>query len=330
MSKCLLTGTPGWLGGTLLRQLLSSNRSVHLIIDPIFSSAKDIRSLLPPTEGHDIGFTTCDLRDYSTIKKSLNDIGTVFHLAASQHPAKVKDFYQINSDATAELARSAAAAGAKRFIFVSSCSVQGSSDTPTSESTPLHGYTHYTRSKIKAEQLLQQVSKETGLDVIIVRPGVFYGASPSINMKRLMYMVQNNFLPVFGKDGFKRSYVQVEKVAEALLLAEKNGTSGCAYLIGDSEPLTTVQLYEVLAESLGCKPKMVHLPVFIARASELCTFEIGKTLGMHVKAGNVLGEFGRATFFSSTNAADLGYEPLPSSRPGLAEMARSYLASSSK
>lgn len=324
MSKALVTGAPGWLGNTFIRRLLKEGRSISLIVDPSFKNG-DIRSLLPTHQKNQIDLTVCDLRELDTLKGALGEVSTVFHIAAVQHPAKVSDFYKINSEAAANLARIAALAGAKRFVFISSCSVQGSSDRPSEESTPLTGYTHYTLSKIKAEELLAQVADQTGIEIVIIRPGVFYGREASANMKRLMQMVQTKTLPMFGSDGFKRTYVDVEKVSEALLLAEAKAKSGTAYLIGDLEPLTTKELYETLGQALGCRPKILPLPVIVSRLAETTTFEIGKALGMHIRMGNIMGEFGRPTYFQSTNSASLGFEPLASSRPGLTAMAKHYL-----
>jgi nucleoside-diphosphate-sugar epimerase len=327
MSEFLVTGAPGWLGNTLLRRLLKSGRTVRLIIDPAFKNA-DLKSLLPPFEAGQVEFHICDLRDQKSLQDAMTGITSVFHLAAVQHPANVSDFYAVNSDAAAQLARTAAAAGAKKFVFVSSCSVHGSSQQATNENTPLQGYTHYTQSKIKAEELLQQVRQETGLELAIIRPGVFYGVLPSVNMKKLMKMVQSKMLPVFGHDGFRRTYVDVEKVAEALMLAEQDGVSGTAYAIGDLEPLTTRELYETLATALGCRAKILTLPLFVSRTAEAGAFTLGKIAGMHVPMANIMGEFGRPTFFTSVNAASIGFEPHASSRPGLEAMAKNYIKSS--
>jgi nucleoside-diphosphate-sugar epimerase len=329
MSSVLITGAPGWLGNTLLESMDKSTRSLRLIVDPIYANS-DLKALLPAAMADQIEIASCDLRDSSNVAKNLKDVQTVFHLAAVQHPKRVSEIYAINSDATGTLARLAASAGVEKFVFVSSGIVQGVNTTsePTNELTQTGKiFTHYGFSKLKAEALVQDVREKTGLHVVIVRPGVFYGRRASANMRRFLKMIQTKRLPLFGKDGFRRSYVDVQKVAEALLLAEEKGRSGNAYVISDNQALDTRELYETLAEALGCRPRLVNVPVTVARMAEKAAFYSGCWLDRHLSTANIIGEFGRPNFYVSVRDNEIGFKPLASPRPGLNEMAAAFLRS---
>jgi UDP-glucose 4-epimerase len=328
MSSTLITGAPGWLGNTLLERLLHSQRSIRLLVDPVFAKS-DVRKVLPPMEPNQFEMFSCDLQDQKRLVNALSGVNSVFHLAAAQHPKRVSDIYSINTEATGSLARLAADAGVEKFVFVSSGTVQGANATeePTNElSPPGKLYTHYAFSKLKAEALVQKVKEETGLHVVIVRPGVFYGSLPSPNMQRFMKMIQTSRVPVFGKEGFRRTYADVRKVAEALVLAEANGKSGHAYIAADVEPLSTREVYETLAKGLGCQPRIVNLPVAVSRIAEKSAFHLGQILDRHLRMANIMGEFGRPNVFVSVLAETIGFQPLNTSRPGLMEMAGAYLA----
>jgi len=323
MKSVLVTGAPGWLGNTLLKKIQPMGLRIHLIVDPVFTGV-EINKLLPAISDDQMRVTYCDLRDKEKLSSAISGCDTVLHMAAVQHPRTIKELYSINAEASAALAELAAKSAVEKFIFVSSCSVQGPSANATNELMPLTGCTHYTMSKIAAESKLQKIKEQFGMHLVIIRPGVFYGTDASVNMNKLMDMIRQKPVPVFGPNGFKRTYVQIEKVAEALVLAAERGRSGDAYLIGDLEPLTTREFYETIAEGLGCKARIVSLPTVVSRLAEATTFAIGSGLNRHFRMGNIIGEFGRPTFFSSVKSTDLGFQQLPSSRVGLKEMATTY------
>jgi nucleoside-diphosphate-sugar epimerase len=332
VSRTLVTGAPGWLGNTLLTKLIEKERSIRLLIDPIFTK-NDLGKLLSPIDINQLEIVFCDLRDPEGLAKVTSEVNSVFHVAAAQHPRKVSDIYAINTEATGTLAMLAAKAGVEKFVFVSSGTVQGvnANDQPTNEliqSGKL--YTHYSLSKLQAEALLRKVSDQSGLNVVFIRPGVFYGTNPSPNMQRFMSMIQQRPMPIFGKDGYKRTYADITKVADALLLAEQHGRNGQAYIAADLGALSTREVYEAIANGLGCQPRVINVPTGLARLAEASALHLGRLLDRHFTMLNIIGEFARPSVFSSLYSDELGLKPLPSSYPGLKEMASGFRKSQLK
>ncbi len=292
-------------------------RKVRLLVEP-GALRGHLAQRIPHAFENGVEIIEADLQDRQQLKTAINGIGTVFHAAAVQHPKSVSQIYAINSEATYTLARLAGEAGVEKFVFVSSGLVQGPnlSSQPTDEEH-LGGRvcTHYSMSKMKAESLLQEVREDYDTSIVIIRPGVFYGLNASKNMERLMSMLQNSWVPLFGKEGFCRTYVNVQKVAEAILLAEARGVSGQAYIIGDTEPLSTLQFYQAIANGLNCTPRTIAMPLMLSRTAEKLAVVLGYALGWHWPTANLMGEFGRNSYFTSVKAQEIGFIPLESSRP---------------
>ena len=128
---------------------------------------------------------------------ALRGVDTVIHLAARVHVMKDKaadpltEFLKVNLYGTANLAQQAARAGVKRLVFVSSIKVNGESTEarPFAESDEPDPQDPYAVSKLQAEQVLQRISDETGLEVVIVRPPLVYGPG-----------VKGNFFTLAGRD----------------------------------------------------------------------------------------------------------------------------------
>ena len=121
----------------------------------------------------------------------------VVHLAARVHvmddPAHnpLALYRATNTEATLNLARQAARAGVKRFVFISSIKVNGEGrDAPYRETDVPAPDDAYAISKWEAEQGLQRIAADTGLEVVILRPPLVYGPGVKANFLRLMQMVQ--------------------------------------------------------------------------------------------------------------------------------------------
>ena len=194
------------------------------------------------------------------------------------------------------------------------------------ETSPYQFHTHYNRSKIQADELLLQQAKHSNTRLIILAPAVFYGSPASQNLAELISMLKNKkLLPLIGKQGTSRSYVDIQKVIEALLAAETKGNSGDIFLLADQQALTTLEFYQSLGQGVGVQPKILRLPLICSRTAEKMAFLVG-SLGKHLRRCTILGEFGRSHIVSSLKAQQvLGINFPESSRPGLEAMAKNFL-----
>lgn len=313
----MVFGGGGWLGSRLIEQLVQAGRKV-LCVD-LFVDGR-IRAL-PGVE-----VLQADLRNMDQFGPRLAECVTVFNCAGLLHPGKTSEIYTVNRDAPVALYKACVAQGVGSFVHISSINAQGENESPTEffdeRSTP-HPTTHYGVSKIEGDLQLMALAAKGSTRLIILRPGVFYGERPSKNLREFMDKLRTSRMPIFAPRGFLRTYVDVDKVVQALLLSEHHGRSGEAYLIGDAEPLSTLRFYQIVADELGVVPRIVRLPAAAAHLCERLAFLAGKG-NIHVRLFTIVGEFGRNIFASVGKAQqELGFMPHATSEEGLRRMVRS-------
>ena len=132
----------------------------------------------------------------------------------------------MNVDATLTLAMLAAAAGVRRFVFVSSTAVIGTPETPVvDESTPCNPTSPYEVTKRLAEEGLLELGARTGLEVVIVRPCLIAGEGQRGGLLlRMFQLCRRGLFPVIGgRLDMHKPLVDVEDVAHALILAATRG-----------------------------------------------------------------------------------------------------------
>ncbi|HIH92403.1 TPA: NAD(P)-dependent oxidoreductase [Candidatus Woesearchaeota archaeon] len=317
--NALVTGAGGWLGRCLVGKLIAKGHTVICIdLWPAQHPTPVLRS-----RKKNIRIVKGDIRRPERFIKEMRGCDAVFNCAGSQHPRWTSELYEINSLAPERVLRCCQKAGVPRLIHVSSSTVYGSNHGGSSftEESPLRPLTHYARSKAKGDNLLLAPEKSPSTDVVIIRPAVFYSTQPSPNMVSLVNMVRARKAVLFGKRGFLRTYVDIRKVVDVLLLAQRKGERNGIYLVGDEQPLDTLSLYEALAEPMGVSIRPIRMPVVVSRLCEKSAL-LGGYLNVHLKYPNIVGEFGRDHVFSSEKAKrQLSYRPKGSSEEGLRTMA---------
>jgi nucleoside-diphosphate-sugar epimerase len=317
MKKVMVIGAAGWLGRSLVERLIQENRQVICVDVHIPESLTQYKN----TEAIE-----ADIRDVPRFAQKLEECETVFNCCGLQHPKSTKDIYAVNAEAPTQVFIACQEAGVKTFVHISSLAAHGSNKSSTvfiDEASPLSAVTHYGKSKAQGDTALQLLHEEGKTRLIILRPGVFYGERPSKNLREFLEKLQKTTLPLFSRQGFLRTYLDIEKAIDAMLLCEHKGISGEAYLIGDTEPLSTLRFYGILADELGVPLKTLRVPLVAARLAEKAALWAG-SFGVHVRLPTIVGEFGRHTFASSKKAEHkLGFMPHQSSEEGLRKMARS-------
>ncbi len=242
---------------------------------------------------------------------ALEGVGVVMHLAARVHQLNdavvdpLSQFIKVNTQGTLRLGMEAAAAGVKRFVYVSTIGVNGSvtRDKPFSEDDIPAPGNSYTISKWKAEQGLHQLQKETGMEVVVVRPPLVYGPGSPGNLERLLRLIwQGVPLPLENIDN-KRSLIDVDNLADLLVsCAVHPAAAGETFLAADGEDLSTPQLIRHLARSMGRNARLWPLPVSAMRLAAgilgktaLCDSLCGSLQVDASKAANLLGWERRVT-----------------------------------
>jgi nucleoside-diphosphate-sugar epimerase len=211
-------------------------------------------------------------------RSALAGVTAVVHAAARVHvmrdesPEPLAEFRRANVEGTLALARQAAAAGATRFVFVSSIKVNGEStppDKPFSAADAPRPQDPYGISKWEAEQELGELARKTSLELVIVRPPLVYGAGVKANFFALLKWLHREVPLPFGAIHNRRSLVALDNLVDLLAVcAEHPAARGRTLLVSDGEDLSTTELLRRLAAALGVRARLVPVPeqVLIAAA----------------------------------------------------------------
>lgn len=246
----LLTGSGGFIG----RHFCLENRIKRIV-------------LRNPHKGRD---WKCEKYFINTLSGetdwagAFDNIDIVIHLAGLAHSSSysLDDYHKVNVEGTLHLARKAALAGVKRFVFVSSIGVHGVNtlDEPLTPSSPLMPNNDYTRSKLAAEVGLKQLSMDTGLELVIVRPTLVYGVNAPGNFGMLTKLIALAPLLPFGMINNRRDFIAVDNLKDLLLLcAEHPNAKGEVFLASDGESVSIGQFTNYIAR--GMKKNIIQLPI---------------------------------------------------------------------
>lgn len=266
MSQVLLTGATGFVGSAVLTKLGESTR-VYGRTKPS-DACQFIPGELSPT------------MDCSGI---FNDIDVVIHCAARAHvmqetaQSPLELYRQINTAATLQLARQAAASGVKRFIFVSSIKVNGESTSPNKPflaTDPAMPEDAYGISKAEAEQGLWQLGRETGMEITIIRPPLVYGPGVKANFAAMLKIAAKNLPLPLGAVHNARSMVALPNLVELILRCIDHPNAGNkTFLVSDGVDVSTTELLRQMTLAWGKTPRLLPVPAaFIA----FCLTIIGK------------------------------------------------------
>jgi len=220
-----------------------------------------------------------DLGDLSStetqeaIKSSLQNVEVVIHTAARVHMMQdasvdsLLDFRKVNRDATLTLANMAVDSGVKRFVFISSIKVNGEATSagnpflPDDEHVPSDAYG---LSKYEAEQGLLELSKQTGLEVVIIRPPLVYGAGVRANFASMMKWMNRSIPLPFGAIHNQRSLVALDNLVDfiAYVPIEKSPPKRKSGFFNFRwRRCSTTQLLRKVATSLNKRAWLIPIPV---------------------------------------------------------------------
>lgn len=194
---------------------------------------------------------------------ALTEVDCVIHLAArvhilnDPHGDPLAAYRRVNVDATLRLARQAAAHGVKRFIYISSIKVNGEATgnavqpIPFSAQTPARPLDPYGVSKWEAEQGLAQIARETGLQVVIIRPPLVYGPQVKANFLQLMRWVKRGWPLPLARVRNQRSMVYVGNLVDLIWCCTWHAAApGQTFLVSDGQDVSTAQLIQYLARAM--------------------------------------------------------------------------------
>jgi len=258
-----------------------------------------------------------DINGKTNWEEKLRDLDVLVHTAARVHVLSEREsdpiaaFREVNTKGTLVLAKAAASSGVKRFVFISSIKVHGEENEnlePFSENEHLYPVDPYGISKLEAEQQLIRIGKETGMEVVIIRPPLIYGPGVKANFRSMINWVQRSWPIPFGKVTTKRSFVSLDNMVDFVVCcAQHPRAAGEQFLISDQSDLSISQLLRMLGEAMEKKVFLFPIPIYVLKFT-------ARILGRKDLATKLLGNL---QVDSSKATRLLGWTPKVNVKQGL-------------
>ncbi|MFA5983871.1 MAG: SDR family oxidoreductase [Methylococcaceae bacterium] len=261
MSKVLVTGATGFIGQALCASLIAQGHQVN-------AAVRSLSANLP------LGvrlFSLAALDGRTNCKPALMGVDVVVHLAARVHVMRERAadpllaFRKTNVEGSLNLARQAARAGVKRFIFLSTLKVNGEYTLPnlpfTADDKP-NPEGAYAQSKYEAEVGLHQIALETGMELVVIRPPLVYGPAVKANFHTLLKAIHQSWPLPLGRINNCRSLVALDNLLDLIMLCLQHpSAANHVFLVSDGENVSTTELIKRLAAAMGKQPRLLPVPM---------------------------------------------------------------------
>jgi dihydroflavonol-4-reductase len=310
-AQTLITGASGFVGSAVARVLSESGFRVRALV-----RRGSPRSHLA---GLDLEFFEGDLRDAESVRRAVDGVRYVFHVAADYRlwARDPREIFAANVDGTRNVMRAALHAGVERVVHTSSVATLAlrADGSPADETMPLsesQGIGAYKRSKIAAERLVEAMIADDGLPAVIVNPSTPIGprdVKPTPT-GRIIVEAALGRIPGFVDTGLNLAHV--DDIAEGHLAALERGVIGQRYILGGANVAFADMLADI-ARIVGRKPPRLRIPrtlaMPVAYAAEAMALVTGREPFATVD-GIRMSE--HRMFFTAAKAErDLGYRARP-------------------
>lgn len=266
--RVLITGVSGFVGRTVLTQLVEKNE---------IQVTGSVRKSYATTNKKSTIVEVGDISSLTDWSEALVSIDVIVHTAARVHimddaaTDPLTEFRRINVQGTLNLARQAVLAGVRRFIYISSVKVNGEATkknqpfSPEDAAAPLDTYGV---SKREAEQGLFEISAQSGMEVVIIRPPLVYGSGVKANFAALMRAVQLKWVLPLGAIHNKRSLIALDNLADFIITCISHPeAAGQIFLVSDGHDLSTTELVRGLAKAAGVPSRLIPIPIWVLRCA---------------------------------------------------------------
>jgi nucleoside-diphosphate-sugar epimerase len=248
-----VTGAAGFIGRALCAGLVERG---HAVVGHSRRPAQPI----PDVELRPIG----DIGPATDWSGHLDRIEIVVHLANRAHRSEPETADHTEAQAARVLAHSAARAAVRRLIHMSSVRAMGDSTAPGAPfraTDPPHPRDSYGRGKLAVERALQAAARESGIEIVILRPPLVYGPRVKANFRALMRVVESGLpLPLAGIDN-RRSLIFIGNLVDLVgRVCVHPGAAGQVLLARDAADLSTPELIRLLAAGLDKPGRLFGVP----------------------------------------------------------------------
>lgn len=316
----LVTGGAGYLGSHLAKELLSKGEKVRIY---------DLKKTKYVPE--EVEFVQGDMRDYESVRSSVESVDTVFHLAFVQSHSKMAENVSrdINIRGTENFLKASVEAGVSRFVYTSTIEIYGTRPPyPCSEDAPKDNPVGwYGKQKLEAENLVWRYYKEKGLLSSALRMPTICGPGYYNHRAMLQLMdriIDGKLLATIGKGNIYGDFVYYKDILQAYILcAEKEEAVGEPFNISCEKSATHYELVKAMIDAVGSKSKIIHLSPAIVR---LLLPVLGGLKIIDVPKYQYDYLFNHNVYAIDKAKRLLGYTPTKSASESAAELIKGYIA----
>ena len=257
----LITGGTGFIGTKLVEALSKQGRKLRVLVRKT-SKINDLKRFNPE-------FVFGDINDKDSLNRAVKGVDTVFHLAGFIGGAGVgyKELHRINVVGTRNLMEACAESKVKKVVHFSSVSAMGEVKQYANEDVSCNPVSFYDKSKYKGELAVREFKRK--FKVIIVRPTIVYGPGELKTRMKMFKLVNKGVFRIIGHGRNLIAMVYVDNLIEGVLLADKKGVPGEAYILSDERVYTMNEFFGAIAKEERVKipghiPKWLAYPVALA------------------------------------------------------------------
>lgn len=266
--RVLVSGASGFLGSALLSTLVKSpdNEAIG-----IYRTAP--ASEHGPTKHAVMVGDLAYNEDWSAMPRFAH---ALIHTAARVHRLvetaadPLAEYRRVNVEGTLNLARQAAAAGLRRFVFISTIKVNGERTAPgqafSADDAPAPA-DPYGVSKWEAEQGLREIASRTGMEVVIIRPPLIYGPGVKGNFRTVLRWLSRGIPLPLGALHNRRSFVNLDNLIDLIVACiEHPAAANQTFLASDGEDMSTPELLHRMGTALGRPARLISIPTPLLKA----------------------------------------------------------------
>jgi nucleoside-diphosphate-sugar epimerase len=285
-----VTGGTGFIGSHTVEALLERGYRVRCFVRPG-------RRNLGWLEGLPVETTSASLFDGKAVRKAIEGVDLVVHIAGVSRAKRRRDFFHGNVEPTRQLLKACKeTATIRKFFYMSSLTATGPSpgEAPVTEDSPCAPITAYGESKLESETVCRRF--ENDFPVVILRPPAVYGPRDG-DILHMFRWINLGLMPGMGPRHKTLTLIYVTELARAVLAVLENKTARGTYFVGDPTPYRYSELVSISASLLG-KKKTLHLPVprplmyAIAGATQAVSWMLPKPSVVNIdKVRDLVAEF---------------------------------------
>ncbi len=320
----LVTGATGFTGGHLARRLAREGHRVRALVRNPDKGADLVAAGIETVAG--------DLRDPASLRRAMDGVEVVYHIAAAFREEKLSDaeMWAINCDGVRHMLDAAIEAGSvKRFVHCSTIGVHGHvEDPPATEDAPFAPGDTYQESKLAGEKIAAEYMRAGRLPITIFRPGGIYGPGDRRFLKLFRAIKKQRFVMI-GSGQVLYTLIYIDDLVEGIIRCGTHPNAvGNIYILTGEPALTLNEFVGYIADVLGVPHPRWRIPVWPVYAAAFACEQLCKPLGIEPPLYRRRVDFFRKdrSFSIARARRDLGFELQVSVPEGLARTAHWYEA----